>query len=91
MFGVGRLVIVFILSIIRIKGSDASWTNDQEPPPGCVEYSDDEQERAARKQKKNKNENQNAGSNSLGNVVLINSIIGLFMLPSLSHVHKYTC
>lgn len=34
------------------KGSDASWTNDQEPPDECLEYSDDENERKAKKAKK---------------------------------------
>lgn len=36
----------------RDKGSDASWTNDQEPPPDVVDYSDDEREREAKQKKK---------------------------------------
>ncbi|EFX73440.1 hypothetical protein DAPPUDRAFT_109741 [Daphnia pulex] len=31
-----------------VEGSDASWDNDQEPPEGCLDYSDDEQERRAK-------------------------------------------
>ncbi|KAM3940182.1 H/ACA ribonucleoprotein complex non-core subunit NAF1 [Leptodactylus fuscus] len=39
----------------RDKGSDASWTNDQEPPPDVVDYSDDEKEREAKQKKKAQN------------------------------------
>lgn len=35
----------------RCKGSDASWVDDDEPPEVCLEYSDDEQEKRARKNK----------------------------------------
>ncbi|XP_050668288.1 H/ACA ribonucleoprotein complex non-core subunit NAF1 [Leptidea sinapis] len=43
---------VFVNELMRSKGSDASWLNDVEPPPGHIEYSDDEEERRARKEKK---------------------------------------
>lgn len=33
----------------REKGSDASWLNDNEPPLECLDYSDDEAERVAKK------------------------------------------
>jgi hypothetical protein len=33
----------------RMKGSDASWEDNNEPPPKCLDYSDDEEERAARR------------------------------------------
>ncbi|XP_069832715.1 H/ACA ribonucleoprotein complex non-core subunit NAF1 [Dendropsophus ebraccatus] len=39
----------------RDKGSDASWTNDQEPPPDVIDYSDDEKEREAKQKKKAQN------------------------------------
>jgi len=39
---------VFIDALLKMKGSDASWEHDQEPPEGCVEYSDDEEERKAK-------------------------------------------
>ncbi|XP_071377167.1 H/ACA ribonucleoprotein complex non-core subunit NAF1 [Centroberyx affinis] len=35
-----------------LKGSDASWKNDQEPPPEALDYSDDEQEQEAKRKKK---------------------------------------
>lgn len=38
-------------SLNRMKGSDASWANDEEPPRECLDYSDDEQERNAKKKK----------------------------------------
>jgi hypothetical protein len=31
-----------------VEGKNASWDNDQEPPEGCLDYSDDEQERRAK-------------------------------------------
>jgi rRNA processing protein Gar1 len=37
------------------KGSDASWNHDNEPPVECIEYSDDEAEKLAKKKLKNKN------------------------------------
>lgn len=40
---------VFLSELMKVKGSDASWLNDVEPPPHQVEYSDDEEERRARK------------------------------------------
>ena len=33
----------------RMKGSDASWEDNNEPPPKCLDYSDDEEERIARR------------------------------------------
>ncbi|KAI9550043.1 hypothetical protein GHT06_007634 [Daphnia sinensis] len=39
---------VFVDALFKQKGSDASWENDQEPPEGCVDYSDDEQELRAK-------------------------------------------
>ena len=40
------------LQLKRLKGSDASWRHDIEPPEHHVEYSDDEEERNLRKAKK---------------------------------------
>ena len=39
---------VFLDSLIKMRGSDASWEHDQEPPEGCLDYSDDEEERRAK-------------------------------------------
>lgn len=43
---------VFIHQLAKMKGSDASWKGDMEPPPGYEEYSDDEEERKAKKERK---------------------------------------
>ncbi|XP_074849209.1 LOW QUALITY PROTEIN: H/ACA ribonucleoprotein complex non-core subunit NAF1 [Carettochelys insculpta] len=48
---------VFTEKLKQEKGSDASWMNDQEPPPEALDFSDDEMERQA-KQKKKKPQNQ---------------------------------
>ncbi|KAG8226084.1 hypothetical protein J437_LFUL006391 [Ladona fulva] len=40
---------VFLTEMMKMKGSDASWEHNNEPPPLCVDYSDDEQERLARR------------------------------------------
>ncbi|PIK43248.1 putative H/ACA ribonucleoprotein complex [Apostichopus japonicus] len=42
---------VFVRELRAMKGSDASWANDEEPPRECLDYSDDEQERNAKKKK----------------------------------------
>ncbi|XP_073251206.1 uncharacterized protein [Porites lutea] len=39
---------VFVAQLKKLKGSDASWEHDEEPPPEAVEYSDDEEESKAR-------------------------------------------
>lgn len=44
--------VVVLPNLLRYKGSDASWDHDIEPPEGCLEYSDDEAERSARKARK---------------------------------------
>ncbi|KFQ38919.1 H/ACA ribonucleoprotein complex non-core subunit NAF1, partial [Mesitornis unicolor] len=48
---------IFTEKLKQEKGSDASWKNDQEPPPEALDFSDDEKEREA-KQKKKKPQNQ---------------------------------
>ncbi|ODN00927.1 H/ACA ribonucleoprotein complex non-core subunit NAF1 [Orchesella cincta] len=45
---------VFLAQLRKLKGSDASWVNDIEPPADEVEFSDDEMERNARKKKRNR-------------------------------------
>ncbi|KAJ0174806.1 hypothetical protein K1T71_009914 [Dendrolimus kikuchii] len=50
---------VFLNELMKIKGSDASWLHDVEPPPSQVEYSDDEEERRANKAKKEQRQRQN--------------------------------
>jgi len=43
---------VFLDQLRRMKGSDASWLNDEEPPTQCLDFSDDEQERQAKRERK---------------------------------------
>ena len=40
---------VFLGELMKIRGSDASWKNDKEPPAYQMEYSDDEAERQAKR------------------------------------------
>jgi len=40
---------VFLEQLMKMKISDASWMNDEEPPPQFLEYSDDEEEQKAKK------------------------------------------
>jgi len=42
---------VFLEQLMAMKISDASWCNDEEPPPQLLDYSDDEQERVAKKER----------------------------------------
>ncbi|KAL1497952.1 hypothetical protein ABEB36_008831 [Hypothenemus hampei] len=46
---------VFVKELLKIKGSDASWLNDQEQPVELIDYSDDEEEKTARTQAKGVN------------------------------------
>ncbi|KAK3517698.1 hypothetical protein QTP70_015684 [Hemibagrus guttatus] len=39
---------IFVEQIKQTKGSDASWKNDQEPPPEALDFSDDDEERMAK-------------------------------------------
>ncbi|XP_037293081.1 H/ACA ribonucleoprotein complex non-core subunit NAF1 [Manduca sexta] len=45
---------VFLSDLMKLKGSDASWLNDVEPPSNHVDYSDDEEERKANRLRKEK-------------------------------------
>nr|XP_006011358.1 PREDICTED: H/ACA ribonucleoprotein complex non-core subunit NAF1 [Latimeria chalumnae] len=47
---------IFTAKLQKERGSDASWKNDQEPPPEALDYSDDEQEMAAKQKRKQKNQ-----------------------------------
>uniref|UniRef100_A0A1A9WLX3 H/ACA ribonucleoprotein complex non-core subunit NAF1 n=1 Tax=Glossina brevipalpis TaxID=37001 RepID=A0A1A9WLX3_9MUSC len=46
---------IILSSLMKARGSDASWEHDIEPPPRYVDYSDDEEERMARSRLRNKN------------------------------------
>ncbi|KAK1175033.1 H/ACA ribonucleoprotein complex non-core subunit NAF1-like isoform X1 [Acipenser oxyrinchus oxyrinchus] len=43
---------IFTEKLKKERGSDASWQNDQEPPPAALDYSDDEKEKESKKKKK---------------------------------------
>jgi rRNA processing protein Gar1 len=45
---------VFVQELKALKGSDASWEDDNEPPKFAIDYSDDEQERTAKAVQKGK-------------------------------------
>ena len=49
---------VFLEQLMRMKISDASWANDEEPPPQFLEYSDDEEEQKAKREIKMRKKNQ---------------------------------
>ena len=49
---------------MRQKGCDASWENDIEPPPKYCEYSDDEEERSARRADRHKKRQNKDGAPS---------------------------
>ncbi len=50
---------IFVEQLRRMKGSDASWKDNLEPPPRFIDYSDDEEERNARKARKANKTGQN--------------------------------
>lgn len=49
----------FVDEIKKIKGTDASWEHDNEPPCNVVEFSDDEEENTARRERRVKNRESN--------------------------------
>ncbi|XP_051976275.1 H/ACA ribonucleoprotein complex non-core subunit NAF1-like [Xyrauchen texanus] len=55
---------IFTEQLKETKGSDASWKNDQEPPPEALDFSDDEQERLAKQKLKEQKRRQQNDSNS---------------------------
>eukprot|EP01135_Chromosphaera_perkinsii_P008593 Nk52_evm35s1401 gene=Nk52_evmTU35s1401 len=55
----------------KIKGSDASWKNDEEPPENVLDYSDDEEERMSKRKPKNKKKNKQTRGDKLTNTSFI--------------------
>ncbi|KTF84605.1 hypothetical protein cypCar_00011014, partial [Cyprinus carpio] len=55
---------IFTERLQRTKGSDASWKNDQEPPPEALDFSDDEEERLAKQKLKEQKRRQKNDSDS---------------------------
>lgn len=54
---------IVLANLMKMRGSDASWENDIEPPPRYMDYSDDEEERSARRPNRKR---QFSGSNFSG-------------------------
>lgn len=55
---------VFVSELRKLKGSDASWFDNNEPPENVKEYSDDEQERKDRLKSKAKRRHNQSSSHS---------------------------
>ncbi|XP_062142052.1 H/ACA ribonucleoprotein complex non-core subunit NAF1 isoform X2 [Drosophila sulfurigaster albostrigata] len=53
---------VILSKVMQIRGSDASWENDVEPPPRFLDYSDDEAEREARAELRKKRQRERTNS-----------------------------
>ncbi|XP_054636289.1 H/ACA ribonucleoprotein complex non-core subunit NAF1 [Dunckerocampus dactyliophorus] len=54
---------ILIQQLQLLKGSDASWKNDQEPPEEALDYSDDEKEQQAKRVKNSKKKQKNYTEN----------------------------
>ncbi|XP_077427617.1 uncharacterized protein naf1 isoform X2 [Vanacampus margaritifer] len=53
---------ILLQQLKLLKGSDASWKNDQEPPEEALDYSDDEKEQQAKRKLKNPKKQHNTES-----------------------------
>ncbi len=49
---------IFLSELMKLKGSDASWENDHEPPEQFLDHSDDELEKGERRRKRSHNHGQ---------------------------------
>lgn len=56
---------VFVQELKALKGSDASWEDDNEPPKSAIDYSDDEQERVAKSAQKGKRNPEGNSNDSM--------------------------
>lgn len=55
---------IVLSNLMKEKGCDASWENDNEAPDGCNEFSDDEEERLNRRKQNQRQRNKNRPSES---------------------------
>lgn len=53
---------IVLSELMNQKGTDASWEDDIEPPTGCGDFSDDEEERIARRSRNQQQRNRNRNS-----------------------------
>lgn len=54
---------VLVSQLLQMKGSDASWKNNNEPPQEYLDYSDDEVEKLAKKNRRQKKGRQKVDKN----------------------------
>lgn len=54
---------ILVSQLMKIKGSDASWRDNNEPPCEFLDYSDDEAEKLAKKKRRQKNYTQPSEEN----------------------------
>ncbi|KAL4240686.1 H/ACA ribonucleoprotein complex non-core subunit naf1 [Mactra antiquata] len=59
--------LVFVDNLRNLKGSDASWEDNNEPPEKHLDYSDDEAERKAKAKKHYKPQNKDSDGDNDGN------------------------
>lgn len=53
---------IVLADLMKQRGCDASWENDNEAPDGCNEFSDDEAEKNARREQNQRQRNRNRTS-----------------------------
>lgn len=58
---------VLVSQLLKMKGSDASWKHNNEPPPELLDYSDDEAEKLAKKNRKQNKNSRNTNNVNDGN------------------------
>lgn len=63
---------VILSKLMQVRGSDASWEHDVEPPARYVDYSDDEEEREARNEQRKRR--QRDRTNSTDSVDTVTSV-----------------
>ncbi|ALC38715.1 CG10341 [Drosophila busckii] len=65
---------VILSKLTQVRGSDASWEHDVEPPERFVDYSDDEAEREARQERRKRRQRDRTNStDSVDTVVTTNT------------------
>ncbi|KAH8412589.1 hypothetical protein KR009_003528 [Drosophila setifemur] len=63
---------VILSKLMQVKGSDASWEHDVEPPSRYIDYSDDDEEREARQEQRKRR--QRDRTNSTDSVDTVTSV-----------------
>ncbi|XP_017067885.1 H/ACA ribonucleoprotein complex non-core subunit NAF1 [Drosophila eugracilis] len=63
---------VILSKLMQVRGSDASWEHDVEPPPRYIDYSDDDEEREAKQEQRKRR--QRDRTNSTDSVDTVTSV-----------------